>query len=451
MERILNFDFHEKFADETSRKNKYKFERWLQQDVEFISDYAKKTKPRSYYESVAQDAGFEILGTHAKSQGSVIPAGHNAYFCSCKTCGVVRRVSFGYLQEKNANCFVCFINRLVEEAKSNNLELIGPSLDGDAKRRHYLFPCGHSRDIATGDVRVGQFSCTACYAENLEDSFKFLNIENLGRPDDSYGVDTTQYYRIRHKDCSHERLALQGQIVARVIGECTECYEQNLKNRVESAYDIKILSKEFGTKRKIKFNQCQHEKVVTLSNLKRGIFSCAICQTQKFKEEAEQVGLEYLGPSESVKDKKQAHKYLAECGHTIISKTGHIRTGHWTCRECNSGYLDQPNKLYLFKIKTKGFEFLKVGYSKKPEHRKYDYKTDKDATFELIRVVAIPTGRQAITVENDLHKKYKRWNYPSKFMKNYIYESGFTECYPLNLLDDFMQDFQTIERWFIND
>ena len=141
---------------------------------------------------------------------------------------------------------------------------------------------------------------------------------------------------------------------------------------------------------------------------------------------------------------------MAECGHIITSKTSHIRVGHWACRQCDSGYLDRPNKLYLFKIKTKGFEFIKVGYSQKPEYRKYDYKTDNDATFDLVKAVVVPSGREVITIENNLHRKYKSWNYPSKFMKNYIYESGFTECYPVNLLEDFLEDFQVIERQFLN-
>lgn len=97
-----------------------------------------------------------------------------------------------------------------------------------------------------------------------------------------------------------------------------------------------------------------------------------------------------------------------------------------------------------------GFEFLKLGYSQKPEYRKYDYKTDKDCVFELIKTVRIPTGREVIVVENSLHKKYKAWNYPSKLMKNYIYESGFTECYPTILLETFLKEFEDIERQLNN-
>lgn len=446
----MDFEFYQRFADETSRKNKYKFEMWLQDNVDFVSHYEKKINPKSYYEAVAKGAGFEILGTHAKIEGRTIEAGHNAYFCKCTECGVVRRTSFGYLQAKNVNCFVCFINRLKQEASDKGLELLGPPKDNDTKRRHYLFPCGHSRDIATGDVRTGQFSCTDCYSEHLEESFKFLNIDNLGRPDTSYGVDSTQYYRIRHKDCGHERLALQMQINSRSIGGCSECYEENLQKRTLELFNASVLSKESGTRRKIKFNKCGHTKMVTLSNLKKGSFSCIECQLKKFEDEAEQVGLKYIGPADPIKGKKLNHNYMAECGHIITSKTSHIRAGHWACRQCDSGYLDRPNKLYLFKIKTKGFEFIKVGYSQKPEYRKYDYKTDNDATFDLVKAVVVPSGREVITIENDLHRKYKSWNYPSKFMKNYIYESGFTECYPVNLLEDFLEDFQVIERQFLN-
>ena len=448
----MNLEFYEKFVDSTSRKNKYKFEKWLQSDdLQFVSNFEKKTKPQKYYMDVSENAGFYLVGTHVISHGDTTVAGSNSYFCRCKTCGVVRRLGFEYLLQNNVNCFCCFVNRLSEEAAAFNLELVGPAVDGDKKRRHYKFKCGHSRDISTADVRVGHFSCTECYSNEMSESFNYLGVENLGRPDKSSNVDTSQYYKIRYSKCGHERLALQVHIIGRSLGECVVCYENDLKTNYETLHDIKILSKEAGAKRKISFNSCKHEKVVTLTNLKTGSFSCSICLTEKFKAEALEANLTYISPEDTtVSGEKKRHKYLANCGHTILSKTSHIRLGHWTCRECNSGYLDRPNKLYVFKIKTKGFEFIKLGYSQKPEYRKYDYKTDPDVVFDLVKVVALPTGRDAIIIENTLHKKYKHWNYPSKMMKDFIYESGFTECYPVELLNDFITELSEIEERTLN-
>lgn len=426
----FELDFYEQFVNYSNRKEKYKFERWLQDEGnKFICNFTRKTQDESYYKNVALTQGFEILGTHLMYNGGVVAAGHNTYFCKCLTCGVVRRLAFSYLKSTQAKCFTCFIERLYSEALAHNLELVGPSEDGDSKRRHYRFQCGHSRDIATGDVRFGQFSCTECYDNETTDALSRNGLESLGRPSACSGLDPTQYLMVKYKQCNHIRPLSQNHLRRDNVGGCTVCFETNLKQEMESKHDMTILAKEKSTYRKIRFNSCGHEKLVTISNMRSGRFYCNICRLENYAKEAVAAELQYIGKSETSKK----HKYLANCGHELKIDLKHVRVGHWTCRECNSGYLDNVNYLYLFKIDFDNFSFLKLGYSRKPEYRKYDYKTTSPCVFTLLKTVKVPTGREAISLENSIHAKYKQYNYPSKLVRGYLSESGFTECYPLEI------------------
>ncbi len=425
-----------------TKKTKFSFDASIQniEPTWHLQGKRKSHKTDEERKELEKDTGFSIIGDPV---GEV--SENTGYFlCECKSCGWRKNLEKGYLAKKVVNCHMCLNIRLEEEANARGLEFNGFSSDGDMQRRNYTFiGCGHSRDIAAGDVRNGDFSCTECYSEKLDKAFEICGLENLGRPtkEEYPDLDTTQFYKVKFKECGHTLNALQHLILNNGVGQCKICYEQTLKNKYEPLHNISILEVVPGAKRKIKLNSCGHEKVVNLSNLKSGSFQCSICQIEKFKREAELVGLKYIGVSEERrKTGDPLHIYEAPCGHNVLSVTSHIRTGHWTCRTCNAGYLDNPNKLYLFKISSNGFTFLKLGYSKSPEYRKYDYKMTEGTITELLKVVEVPTGRDAIKYENELHEKYSDFNYDKSVMKNYLQESGFTECYPITLLDSLIED-----------
>lgn len=429
-----------------SRKTKNAFDKRIQ-DIEptwHLSNKRKSHTTEKERTDLAHGTGFSIIGD---------PVGDNyndtgMFLCRCNECGWRKNLAKNYLVEKTTNCSMCLNIRLEKEANEKGLQFNGYTEDGDMKRRNYTFTkCGHSRDIATGDVRLGNFSCTECYSNSLDSALDKLGLENLGRPSSDEVQDPTQYYKVKYKSCGHIINALQMKILDGGIGKCKICYEDKLKQKYEPLYDIEILGTVSGAKRKIRFNKCLHEKVIALTNLKSGSFQCSICQVEKFKAEAKLVGLEYLGVTETRRTAGDPlHRYLAQCGHHIFSVTSHIRTGHWTCRTCNAGYLDNPNKLYLFKIVTPDLVFLKLGYSKSPEYRKYDYKLVEGTVTELLKVVEVPTGRDAIKYENEIHSKYSVFNYNKDVIKQYLTESGFTECYPIDILDELLGELLVLEN-----
>lgn len=430
-----------------SKKSKFAFDAEIQ-NIEPTWHLQHKRKSHTTEEERKELAD----GTNFTIIGDPVGAAYNStasFLCQCNSCGWRKVIGKNYLRDKTVNCAMCLNIRLEKEANERGLIFNGFSTDGDLKRRNYTFMgCGHSRNIASGDVRSGSFSCVECYSNELANAFDELGIENLGRPtiEDNLVNDTTQYYKIRFKACGHETVALQIKIIKRCVGYCKVCFEKELRETYEPLHDIKIIDTVPGAKRRIVFNKCGHDKIIGLSNLKSGSFSCTVCQTEKFKNEAELVGLKYLGVSdERRKGGDPLHKYEAPCGHTVMSVTSHIRTGHWTCRICDAGYLEHPNKLYLFKIHSAGFTFLKLGYSKTPEYRKHDYKMIEGTVTELLRVVNVPTGRDAIKYENEIHQKYSEFNYDKELIKKYLTESGFTECYPVWLQDKLIDELNLLE------
>lgn len=351
--------------------------------------------------------------------------------CECKVCGFKRHVGIQYLRNKKVICDNCFRERLKDEASSAGLTLIGEAKD--KKRRYYKFnDCGHTREIATGDVRVGDFSCTECMHNKMLDACKEHDAEFLQRVNG-------QRILVKFNKCGHEADVLRISVF-NTSRKCPVCAEVKVTEAAKQN-GLTILKYISDTRRLYKVDSCGHEKIITLSNMKSGSYRCEHCLLNKLKLEAEASGLEYISNHAG-----NHHKYKAPCGCTITKKLCAVRVGHWTCNKCEKGFRDFPNNLYLFKFVHKDFEWLKFGYSKNPKHRKNDYKLIEGVEHELLVTHELPTGALAVEIENRIHGKYKEHNIPKDVMKQYMTESGFTETYPIELLPQFLDEFTKLKE-----
>ena len=403
-------------------------------------DYANNVELR---EELQKGTTFIIIGD---------PLGHfegmtRYLLCECKVCGFKRSAAITDLKSKKIDCYGCFRNRLELEAKNVGLDLLGDSRDGNAARRHYRFiGCGHERDIPTADVRIDSVSCGECYSNKLTKNLEEHGLEKLSEPSASRKGSKASFMRARYKLCGHERDVLTTHVGSNTIGECEICYEEGLQVKYARPQGFEIIGKEPGPNRLIEFSNCGHRKVIGISNMKTGAVTCQICITAKFKSEAVEAGLEYICPDSEKSVGKKKHWYKAPCGHNFLSRPGHIRIGHWTCRECNAGYLDRVSNLYIFEISSvDGFTFLKLGYSLKPEYRKLDYILSSGTTAILLKKVQVSSGALAIKLENTIHVKYKEFNLDKNVIKKYLTESGFTECYPIELKSDLIAELVSVE------
>lgn len=401
---------------------------------EIEGEFKIKRKPCLYdYHSLASNLGFSWIG-----DGVLDGKGNSkALFCQCLNCGYKLNIDVAYLIKGSSRCPYCFLKRIRKEALDRDLISLGRAESGDNQKFNYLFNCGHTQDLRYTDVRLNSFRCQKCYDLNQEKQLKDCNLTLISKEKKGRG---DYVHTLMYNDCKHLTTAFIGHLNTGTIGPCKICYEENLKESCDN-FNIDIISKLSETKRLIRFKDCDHEKAVRLSNLKRNIFRCDVCLLEKQKQEAEQVGLKLLG-----KIKKDKYTYKSPCGHVITKSPAGVRAGHWTCRECDAGYLDFENNLYLFKITAPSFSFLKLGYSKAPEQRKNDYKMSDETFSELLIKVKVPTGRVAIKEEGILHKKYKDFNYSKEVIKPYLIESGFSECYPLDLELKFLEELNLIKE-----
>jgi len=192
--------------------------------------------------------------------------------------------------------------------------------------------------------------------------------------------------------------------------------------------------------RKYKILSCGHITNAFPVNIRNGSLRCAECFNSKITKEATDAGLELIS-----RVKSKLYEYKLPCGHTQQIFINAVRTNEWICRTCNSSYFDLPSELYLLKIKTQQFEWLKLGYSRNLSIRIKSYKLYNS---ELIKIKSFvfKTGREAIQIEQKLHSKYFIYRLNPDRMKEYHTQDGYTECYPIELLEKFLYEFDELEK-----
>lgn len=192
--------------------------------------------------------------------------------------------------------------------------------------------------------------------------------------------------------------------------------------------------------RKYRLVSCGHVVDALPTNIRNNSLRCAECFNLKLNKEATSVGLQLLS-----RIKSQLYEYKLPCGHTQEIFTGAVRTNEWICRTCNSSYFDLPSELYLLKIKSEDFEWLKLGYSRNLTIRIRSYKL-QNSEVSQIRSRKFKTGREVIQVEQKLHSKYFQHRLNPDRMKEYHTQDGYTECYPIEMLDKFLHEFDKLEK-----
>jgi hypothetical protein len=159
----------------------------------------------------------------------------------------------------------------------------------------------------------------------------------------------------------------------------------------------------------------------------------------KLNKEASLVGLKIVS-----KIKRQLYEYKLPCGHLQQIFVSAVRSNEWICRTCHSSYFDLSSELYLLRIKSKQFEWLKLGYSRNLSVRIKSYKL-YDSEVTKIKSISFDTGREVIQIEQKLHSKYFQYRLDPNMMKEYHTQDGYTECYPIDMLENFSYEFDQLK------
>ena len=335
----------------------------------------------------------------------------------------------------------------ISEATAAGLTIIGLPDKSVGQPQNYLKyqfnDCGHCFDFQITHVRRKSIKCKIC----LEQKYKTAG-EDAGFTYVSLS-DSPDHRMYRREACGHVlklRVLMLGKRVEGQTGgnSCYECYELKLKEdaeKIQMTYLGEPLVKS-GVFRRYKFNSCGHVRDVNAACVARGKVQCSDCIVDKFKEEARVVGLIYNGAAST--DKGIKRNYILECGHTKDIRLDHVRNGSWSCDVCGNTHYTKPSSIYLFKIKTKDFQWLKLGYSKDVEFRSVNYGLPKDAIVENLFEIKLPTGLEALHIEKSIHRIFKKQRLCSKFMRQYHKYNGFSECYSICTEKDLLNELSKV-------
>lgn len=156
---------------------------------------------------------------------------------------------------------------------------------------------------------------------------------------------------------------------------------------------------------------CGHElrrQFAKIDQVSRGdkALRCEVCLTAKHAGEAGEQGWTLLGADP---DGRVAYRHYRhnKCGAEQSVSLGNMHTGRFDCAGCGETWSAAPSSIYLMRFQlANGETVVKMGYARNPASRlKHQLQSGLKRTGELLRVVALPTGRAALREEQALHRR----------------------------------------------
>jgi len=308
-------------------------------------------------------------------------------------------------------------------------------------------------------------------------------------------ADKVTYTRLK---CGHEFTFNPCSMRHQKRSLCRECNDLKF-DAVIKEKQVQLIKKINTYTFKIIVNKCKHEITTSIHNLSKtqGAFKCPVCMVEDFHDRCKELNVDVLenpANQEEVANYASPKKYAKflrrYCGHTFIclrhnllsmrtcdvciqnaktekltnngyefvNKTdsnvkslyrfkscGHTRVlfdvaalrGNAVCHICNNTSNTAKSKLYIIQFKTDGgFEFIKFGYGKNIKNRVREYSLKNTMFVSTLFEMDIATGNEARIIENSIHKSLNEFRLPNDTMKAFLTRTGYSECYPLNLLDE---------------
>lgn len=216
----------------------------------------------------------------------------------------------------------------------------------------------------------------------------------------------------------------------RDLERCSDIYKSEAK---QAGLEYLGGSERANSYRSYRIVECQHEVDLLPANVRNNNYRCKTCLEDKFIRESISEGLVLLA-------RITRHKslYKLPCGHRQEIFLSAVRSSEWMCRKCNRSYFDLPSNLYLLKIKTEDFEWLKLGYSRNIKGRIRSYKLPP-AEISYVFWCKVPSGSKAIQIEQNIHSEFFPYRLDPKQMQKYHTQDGYTECYPLEMEKDLVE------------
>lgn len=416
----------------------------------------------------AKDAGLELLGNASKSSKRKY-----RYL----ECGHVEELFTSSVRSRSFSCSECWTTNFSTLGKSKGLLYLGP----DSSPRRYRFKivsCGHELSLKTDQVQNQlTFPCKTC----REDDFAKLAAIHKLRLIEMHGLSQAT---VVDPKCGHMMRVQFANLKNRnSVYTCPECREDEIE-RAASELNLKLIRKAGGgqkrevlcnsckTKRSVqyyhlleasfrcgpcqeirrsaeafeqglellskvnkdygifKFRSCGHQKRINFQAVREGQIQCKICIEDRYIDEANRAGLQYIGRSKKGQNHRQ-YKCL-KCDRLIDLGIRAVADDSFLCKFCGDSARQKASEVYLLRLSSNdGLQWLKLGFSKNVELRIKQYGLPNDVKVEFVKRLAQADGYLANEKENAIHNAAQEFRLPAALMMQYHIKSGFSECYSL--------------------
>ena len=406
--------------------------------IETVRNLAQSKGAKSYdcenckltaYEGQAAEAGLVILG----------PANDTHYLrYKFIDCGHDQEITKASVKKREFTCQTCLDDKLEAEANRRSLTIVGKGSNSNY-RLYRNTRCEHQYELVTSHVRLAgdrkeqPYPCPTClYLQRVEEA-KAAGLL-------LYGVTR----RKGQKNKSYLYQAQCGHSIERRVDQirngdwrCQACTDAKLDQEAEKA-DLLLVGKGSDKAyRTYQFRECGHVKEITTASVRNGTFHCDVCFWGDVDGILNRRGLKILDRGK--KGDSRLFQFL-DCGHIQEIELQKAKDGSFVCHECDETWYSLPSNLYLLRLISPDFEWLKLGYAKVVETRVQQYRLPDNTIVEPLAVVPTQTGEEAIRIEKLLERKHKAKKLEPTQMRRWHRNSGFTECYPIALRDELVAD-----------
>ena len=412
--------------------------------VETVRNLAQGSSSKAYdcesckllaYEQQAAEAGLEILGSGSDThylQYRFIECGHN------------QEITKASVKKRQFTCQTCLTHKLEAEANRRSLTIIGKGSNPNYRLYRNTI-CKHQYELVTSHVRLEgdrnelPYPCPTClYLQRLEEAKQvglllYGETKRKGQKNKSY---------LYQAPCGHSLERRADQIR---IGDwrCQACVDTKLNQEAEKA-DLLLVGKGSDKSyRTYQFKECGHTKEITTASVRMGTFHCDVCFWHDVNDVLNKRGLKILDHGK--KGDSRLFQFL-DCGHIQDIALQNAKDGSFVCHECDDTFYTLPSNLYLLRMIAPDFEWLKLGYAKVIETRVKQYRLADNTIVEPLAVLPTKTGEEALRIEKLLERKYKAQKFEPARMRQWHRNSGFTECYPINLRDELEEDIAKLNQ-----
>ena len=390
-----------------------------------MDDFDWSSKLNLELDELAKQRGDELLGNPIGNYEQKRVCEHRYFKLPC---GHSRDIAIKHYKVNSYFCNTCYEKDIREVAAKHGLTLKSMKCVQKDKRE-YIMPCGHTIiQMHSYLKKHSPLECQECIKQEVE--------ENLARNGFKFFKKVRDGYEYSCNHCGTHKISMTNTCRFGKDISCDKCYDDRLQEKAKELgftylKDRPVVedgSDKSAGLRWYSCNSCGEERQYLHYTMKPRGIRCNNCHQIAIKAEAALQGMEHLGHVEGM-----LHKYKLNCGCERLFPLFTIRKGAWACKIHSNTYLHRPSGIYLIRITSNDFSWLKFGYAKEMNTRIDGYGLPEGSSVDILSYVPVETGYTALEVEKEIHRNLADKKIKPSYMKKFMTVSGHTECYPLEM------------------